>query len=78
MMIQEWLNLVLGIVVMILAVALVTLAVRLRSNSAFAGASWYSLITFGENLADIVLYYTRLETSFGAIQGFKYSSRQPR
>lgn len=66
-MIQEWLNLVLGIVVMILAVALVTLAVRLRSNSAFAGASLYSLITLGENLAGIVLYYTRLETCLGAI-----------
>lgn len=76
-MIQEWLNLVLGIVVMILAVVLVTLAVRLRSNSAFAGAALYSLITLGENLAGIVLHYTQLETCLGAIsrlQTFKMTA----
>jgi ABC-type multidrug transport system fused ATPase/permease subunit len=70
-MIQEWLNLVLGLVVMSLAVIMVTLSVQLRSNSAFAGASLYSLITFGENLAGIVLYWTRLETSIGAIARLK-------
>jgi ABC-type multidrug transport system fused ATPase/permease subunit len=70
-MIQEWLNLVLGLVVMSLAVIMVTLSVQLHSNSAFAGASLYSLITFGENLAGIVLYWTRLETSIGAIARLK-------
>jgi hypothetical protein len=70
-MIQEWLNLVLGLVVMIIAVVLVTLSVRLHSNSAFAGAALYSLITLGENLSGIVLYYTRLETSIGAIARLK-------
>ncbi|PGG97403.1 hypothetical protein AJ79_09215 [Helicocarpus griseus UAMH5409] len=71
LMIQEWLNLVLNLVVMIIAVVMVTLAVRLHSNSGFAGASLYSLITLGENLAGIVLYYTRLETSIGAIARLK-------
>ncbi|KAJ4290433.1 hypothetical protein N0V90_010649 [Kalmusia sp. IMI 367209] len=71
MMIQEWLMLVLGLVVMVIAVILVTLAVRLHSQSAFAGASLYSLITLGENLAGIVVYYTRLETSIGAIARLK-------
>jgi ABC-type multidrug transport system fused ATPase/permease subunit len=66
-MIQEWLNLILGLVVMLLAVIMVTLSVQLHSNSAFAGASLYSLITFSENLAGIVLNWTRLETSIGAI-----------
>ncbi len=70
-MIQEWLNLVLGLVVMVIAVVLVTLSVRLHSNSVFAGAALYSLITLGENLAGIVLYYTRLETSIGAIARLK-------
>ena len=70
-MIQEWLNLVLGLVVMVIAVVLVTLSVRLHSNSDFAGAALYSLITLGENLAGIVLYYTRLETSIGAIARLK-------
>ena len=70
-MIQEWLKLVLGLVVMVLAVVLVTLSVRLHSNAAFAGAALYSLITLGENLTGIVLYYTRLETSIGAISRLK-------
>ena len=70
-MIQEWLKLVLGLMVMVIAVILVTLSVRLHSNTAFAGAALYSLITLGENLAGIVLYYTRLETSIGAISRLK-------
>ena len=70
-MIQEWLNLVLNLVVMVLAVVLVSLSLRLRSNSAFAGASLYSLITLGENLAGIVMFYTKLETSIGAIARLK-------
>ena len=70
-MIQQWLNLVLGLVVTVIAVVLVTLAVRLHSNSAFAGAALYSVITLGENLTGIVLYYTRLETSIGAIARLK-------
>ncbi|KAF9694299.1 hypothetical protein EKO04_007720 [Ascochyta lentis] len=71
LMIQEWLNLVLNLVVMLLAVALTTLAVRLHSNSAFAGAAMYSLLSFGENLAGIVLFWTNLETSLGAIARLK-------
>jgi ABC-type multidrug transport system fused ATPase/permease subunit len=66
-MIQEWLNLVLDLVVMVMAVVLTTLAVQLRSNSAFAGASLYTLISFGENLSGIVISYTKLETSIGAV-----------
>ncbi|KAM0254479.1 hypothetical protein ACHAQJ_006761 [Trichoderma viride] len=71
LMIQEWLNLVLNVVVMLLAVAMTTLAVRLHSNSAFAGAALYSLLSFGENLAGIVLFWTSLETSLGAIARLK-------
>jgi ABC-type multidrug transport system fused ATPase/permease subunit len=67
LMIQEWLKLVLALIVMIIAVVLVTLSIQLHSKSAFAGAALYSLITLGENLAGIVLFYTKLETSIGAI-----------
>jgi ABC-type multidrug transport system fused ATPase/permease subunit len=66
-MIQSWLTLVLDLVVMVMAVVLTTLAVRLHSNSGFAGASLVTLMSFGENLSGIVIYYTRLETSIGAI-----------
>lgn len=77
-MIQEWLNLILSLVVMSLAVVMVTLSVKLHSNSAFAGASLYSLITFGENLAGIVLHWTRPETSIGAIVRLKTFSQTVR
>ncbi|KAJ5513392.1 hypothetical protein N7463_002944 [Penicillium fimorum] len=71
LMIQEWLNVVLDTVVMLLAVGLTTFAVRFHSNSAFAGAALYSLLSFGENLAGIVLFWTKLETSLGAIARLK-------
>src|SRR4051812_18146670 len=70
-MIQEWLNLVLDLVVMVMAGVLTTLAVRLHSDSGFAGASLFTLISFGENLSGIVTSYTRLETSIGAVARLK-------
>lgn len=59
-MVQQWLNLVLDIVVMIMAAVLTTLAVRMHSSSGFTGASLVTLMQFGENLSGIVLNYTRL------------------
>ncbi|KAI1479174.1 putative ABC multidrug transporter [Daldinia eschscholtzii] len=70
-MVQQWLNLVLDVVVMAMAAVLTTLAIRLHSNSGFAGASLVTLMNFGENLSGIVIYYTRLETSIGAIARLK-------
>lgn len=66
-MAQQWLNLVLELVVMAMAAVLTTLAVRLESNSGFAGAALVSLMSFGDSLSGIVLSYTKLETSIGAI-----------
>ncbi|CRL21608.1 Cyclic peptide transporter [Penicillium camemberti] len=71
LMIQQWLTLVLDIVVMVLAVVMTTLAVRLHSSSGFAGASLFSLMTFGESISGIVIFYTKLETSIGAIARLK-------
>ena len=70
-MIQQWLNLVLDLVVMLMAAVLTTLAVRLNSNSGFIGASLVTLMNFGDNLSGIVIFYTRLETSIGAIARLK-------
>ncbi|KAH6658276.1 putative ABC multidrug transporter [Truncatella angustata] len=71
LMIQEWLNLVLALVVMVMATILTTLAVQLHSNSGFTGASMVTLMSFGENLSGIVMSYTKLETSIGAIARLK-------
>ena len=70
-MVQQWLNLVLDMVVMVMAAILTTLAVKLHSNSGFTGASLVTLMGFGDNLGGIVLSYTRLETSIGAIGRLK-------
>lgn len=56
---------------MVIVVDLTTLAVLLRSYSAFTGVSLFSLMTFGESLFGIVIYYTRLETPIGAIARLK-------
>ncbi|KAF2470392.1 putative ABC multidrug transporter [Lindgomyces ingoldianus] len=71
LMIQQWLNCVVDVVVMIMAVVLTTLAVQLRSHSGFTGASLVSLMQFGESLSGIVIFYTQLETSLGAIGRLK-------
>lgn len=71
LMIQSWLGLVLDLMVMVMATVLTTLAVRLHSNSGFAGASLVSLMSFGDNLSGIVIFYTQLETSIGAIARLK-------
>lgn len=70
-MIQQWLNLILDLVVVVMAAVLTTLAVRLHSNSGFTGASLVTLMNFGENLSGIVIFYTKLETSMGAIARLK-------
>jgi ABC-type multidrug transport system fused ATPase/permease subunit len=75
-MIQQWLNLVLDLVVMVMAVTLTTLSVRLHSNSGFTGASLIALMSFGANLSGIVIFYTRLETSIGAIARLKMFSEK--
>ncbi|KAJ4258143.1 hypothetical protein NW762_008284 [Fusarium torreyae] len=67
LMIQQWLNLVLNLVVMVIATVLVSLAVRLHSNTAFTGASLVTLMNFGDNLSGIVIWWTKLETSIGAV-----------
>ncbi|KAH8897503.1 putative ABC multidrug transporter [Thozetella sp. PMI_491] len=61
------LGFVLAMMVTIIAAILTSLAVRLRSNSGFTGASLVLLMNFGESLMGIVLHYTQLETSIGAI-----------
>ncbi|KAM0811819.1 hypothetical protein AB5N19_12175 [Seiridium cardinale] len=66
-MIQDWLDLVLGLMVTGLATVLTTVAVKTHSNSGFTGASLVTLMTFGSSLTMIVVYLTQLETSLGAI-----------
>ncbi|KAK4185165.1 canalicular multispecific organic anion transporter 1 [Podospora australis] len=70
-MIQRWLEFTLHFIVAVLAIAVVTLATQLRSNTAFAGASLVTLMAFGEALSYIIRFYTMLETSIGAVSRLK-------
>ncbi|KAK0652546.1 P-loop containing nucleoside triphosphate hydrolase protein [Cercophora newfieldiana] len=66
-MIQRWLGFVLQMVIAFLALTVVTLATQTKSNTAFTGVSLVTLMNFGDVLTHIVLSYTQLETSIGAI-----------
>ncbi|KAK2755917.1 hypothetical protein FQN54_005713 [Arachnomyces sp. PD_36] len=70
-MVQNWLTLVLNLVVMGMAAVLTTLVISFRSNSGFTGASMVTLMSFGTELTFIVLALTQLETSLGAISRCK-------
>src|SRR3954454_14984400 len=67
--IQRWLALILDLLVAALAVILMVLVVRLRSNisGGFVGLALLNVMSFNESLAIIIKEWTNLETSFGAI-----------
>lgn len=69
--IQRWLGFVLRLIVAIIAVAIVTLATQLGSNTAFTGASLVTLMSFAEGLMYVITMYTLLETSIGAVARLK-------
>ncbi|KAJ5684651.1 ABC transporter integral membrane type 1 [Penicillium maclennaniae] len=70
---QKWLNLVLDIVVMALATIVVTLAVVLRSstNLSHLGVALNNLLGFNQLLSYLIISWTTLETSLGAIARVK-------
>ncbi|KAE8452406.1 hypothetical protein EG329_001107 [Mollisiaceae sp. DMI_Dod_QoI] len=67
--IQRWLALVLDLLVMVLAVVLMTLVVKLRTeiSAGFVGLALLNVMGFNESLAEIIKNWTKLETSIGAI-----------
>lgn len=69
--IQRWLGFVLRLIIAILAIAIVTLATQLGSNTAFTGASLVTLMSFAEGLMYVITMYTLLETSIGAVARLK-------
>lgn len=66
-MIQEWLALVMQLVVAVLAVILFTLATQLKASAGFTGASLITLLNLGLVLFMLVRSYTQLETCLGAV-----------
>lgn len=75
-MIQRWLTLVLDLIVAGLALLIVGLAVKLRDSVSIGltGVALVQLITFTENVRMLILWWTSLETSIGAIARIKQFS----
>ncbi|KAF4981000.1 hypothetical protein FZEAL_3115 [Fusarium zealandicum] len=67
--IQRWLTLVLDMVVAFLTVILVVFAVTLREkmNPSLLGIALVNMMRLGNNMKGIILYWSILETSLGAI-----------
>ena len=68
-MIQHWLTFILQLVVGILAtlVVVLTTQVALITRAGFVGASLVTLMSFGETFTILIMMYTLLETSLGAV-----------
>ncbi|PYH86162.1 multidrug resistance protein MDR [Aspergillus uvarum CBS 121591] len=74
--IQRWLNLVLDLLVAALAVMLAVFAVFV-TNIGPIGVSLISLITFNEQLAELINCWTSLDTSIGAISRIRSFGKVP-
>ncbi|KAH8681362.1 multidrug resistance-like protein [Xylariales sp. PMI_506] len=76
LMIQRWLTLVLDFIVAALALLVVGLSVALRDSVSvgLAGVSLVQLVTLAENVRMLILWWTSLETSIGAIARIKQFS----
>lgn len=66
-MIQKWLMATLQLLVAGIAVLLVGLSTQLGSSAGLTGASLVTLLSFGEVVASLIINYTALETSIGAV-----------
>ncbi|KAM0248820.1 hypothetical protein ACHAQJ_009306 [Trichoderma viride] len=72
-MIQRWLTFILYNVVAVLATTIVVLTTQARSitGMGFTGASLVTLMSFGDYVSQLIMAYTMLETSIGAVSRIK-------
>lgn len=72
-MVQQWLALVLDLIVAAVALLVVGLVIRLRDTVSigFTGVSLVQLITFAETAKILIQWWTSLETSIGAVSRIK-------
>ncbi|PSN69168.1 P-loop containing nucleoside triphosphate hydrolase protein [Corynespora cassiicola Philippines] len=75
--IQRWLMLVLGLMVAAMAMLLVALAIEVRqaSSSSSVGVGLIAILTFNDLLNRLIVEWTSLETSLGAITRLKNFSQ---
>lgn len=70
-MVQQWLQTVLHWTVTGLATVLIALATQLRSSAGFTSVGLISLMSIGNFLSAIIINWTALETSIGAVSRLK-------
>jgi ATP-binding cassette subfamily C (CFTR/MRP) protein 1 len=70
-MVQQWLQTILNLAVVIVATILVALATQLRASSGFTGVGLIALMTFSGILTHMIMNWTLLETSLGAVSRLK-------
>jgi ABC-type multidrug transport system fused ATPase/permease subunit len=66
-MVQQWLSVVLKLVILGLAVALTALALKLRSTSGFTGVALVNLMSLNEMIMAVLYGWMLLETSISAV-----------
>jgi ATP-binding cassette subfamily C (CFTR/MRP) protein 1 len=77
-MIQGWLIFILNLVIAVIAILVVVLATQIKSTTriGFTGASLITLMSFGGFISGLIVTYTQLETSIGAISRLKSFSEK--
>ncbi|KAK3181488.1 hypothetical protein K4F52_007198 [Lecanicillium sp. MT-2017a] len=80
--IQKWLGVVLGLIVAGLATVLAALAVTLKGSTVsagFIGIALVNMMGLSQSLANLIVFWTSLETSLGAVSRIKsFSEDTPR
>lgn len=71
--IQRWLNLVMDLIITALATLLVALAFSLRgtTSAGLLGVALTAILSFSQGLQDLLVSWTQMETSLGAIARVK-------
>ncbi|KND91185.1 Multidrug resistance-associated protein 1 [Tolypocladium ophioglossoides CBS 100239] len=78
-MVQQWLSLVLSLIVLVVAVTLGALALKLRSTIGFTAVALVNLMSFGQMLRSVVVGWTLMETSISAVCRVKeFEEQTPR
>lgn len=73
---QQWLRLVLDLVVNVIAVVIVALALNVETSEAGIGLALIYLISFSQTVSNHLSQWVDLETSLGAISRLKTFERQ--
>lgn len=70
-MIQQWLSLVLNLVVLLVATFFVTFSLKLRSSVGLTAVALVNLISLSQMLRSVIIGWTLMETSITAVKRIK-------